>query len=255
MASTHRKLRRKDLKQPDEFTTIVEAAQVYLNTHLGEILAGGAVIIAAVVVVLGIRFYQEHRANAAAKEFYQAFTALDAKDYKHAEQQFLKLAQDAPGLQVGRLAHFYLGTCYLEQNRLEPARDAFHDYLAGQHDRMFGNLATVNLGVIYERLGKLDQAEASYRQAAAMPGPEQLRAQLAVARILALEGKPHDAIDHYRRFLNEHPFAPERQEAMEALAQLGAGPVASASAAGTPVAAKTPVARTPVAAGKSATHH
>ena len=238
MASTHRKLRRKDLKQPDEFVTFVEAAEHYLGAHLDAILGGAALIAAAIAVVFAVRFYEQHRVATAANEFYQAFTALDAKDYKGAEQQFLQLSHDAPGLQVGRLARFYLGTCYLEQNRLPQARDAFHDYLAGQHDPMFGSLAMVNLGVIYERLGKLDQAEASYRQAAATPGPEQLRAQLAVARILAREGKSQAAIDEYRRFLNEHPFGSEREEAMEALAELGASPVAAA-----PVSAGTPATR------------
>ncbi len=230
MASTHRKLRRKDLKQPDEFITLVEAAQHYINSHLGEILAGAAVIAAAIAVVVAIRFYQEHRDAAAANGFYQAFTALDTKDYKLAEERFEKLAHDAPGLQVGRLAHFYLGTCYLEQNELRRARDAFRAYLDGEHDPMFGSLAMLNLGVIYERMDELHEAEASYRKAAAMPGPEQLRAQLSVARVLAREGRAQAAIDEYRRFLNDHPYAPERQEAMEALANLGAAPQAAAPA-------------------------
>jgi tetratricopeptide (TPR) repeat protein len=230
MASTHRKLSRKELKQPDEFTTLVEAAEVYFNTHLGEILAGAAVIAAAIAVVAAIRFYQERRDAAAANGFYQAFTALDTKDYKLAEERFDKLAHDAPGLQVGRLARFYLGTCYLEQNQLSSARDSFRAYLDGEHDPTFGSLAMLNLGVIYERMNQLPEAEASYRKAAAMPGPEQLRAQLSVARLLTREGRVQAAIDEYRRFLNEHPFAPERQEAMEALANLGASPQAAVPA-------------------------
>jgi predicted negative regulator of RcsB-dependent stress response len=245
MASTHRKLRRKDLKQPDEFTTIVEAVQYYFVTHLGEILAGAAAIIAIVAAVFAVRFYQQHRVATAANQFYLAFNALDAKDYKSAEQQFLKLAQDAPGLQVGQLAHFYLGTCYLEQKQLAQARDAFESYLAGTHDPLFGSLAMFNLGVTYERLDKPDQAESSYRQAAATPGPEQLRAQLAVARLLAHQGKSQAAIDAYRSFLNQHQFAPERSEAMEALAELGASP-----AAGAPVVAATPVSASTPAAGR-----
>jgi len=235
MASTHRKLRRKDLKRPDELTTLVEAGQEYLNTHLGEILAAAAVIAAAIAVVFAVRFYQQHRAATAANDFYQAFTALDAKNYTRAEALFQKLSQEAPGLQVGRLARFYLGTCYLEQNQLGPARDAFQAYLDGDHDAMFGSLAMLNLGIIYERMGKLGDAEMSYRKAAGMPGPEQIRAQLAVARMLVGEGKPQAAIEEYRRFLNEHPFVPEREEAMEALAQLGAGLAAEA-----PVAAGAP---------------
>ncbi|SRR5579875_30866 len=249
MASTHRKLRRKDLKQPDELTTLVEAAQDYLATHLGEILSIAAVIAAAIIVVFAIRFYQQRRAATAANDFYQAFTALDAKDYTRAEARFRKLANEAPGLQVGRLAYFYLGTCYLQQNRLEPARDAFKAYIAGEHDEMFASLAMVNLGVIYERMGKLADAEAAYRKAAATPGPEQTRAQLSVARILDREGKREAAIDEYRRFLNEHPFSSERQQAMEALAQLGASQVAQP-----PASASTPAGRAPSKAGAPAGH-
>ncbi len=243
MASTHRKLRRKDLRQPDEFTTLVESAQHYLTTHLGEILAAAAVLAAAIAVVVAIRFYQEHRDAAAANQFYQAFTALDAKNYKLAESQFEKLAHDAPRLQVGRLAHFYLGTCYMEDNQPARARDAFRAYLDGEHDPMFGSLAMLNLGVIYERMNQLRDAEASYRKAAAMPGPEQLRAQLSVARMLSREGRRQAAIDEYRRFLNEHPYAPERQEAMEALANLGVAPQEAPAATVTPAAAEGPESR------------
>ncbi|MBF6567410.1 MAG: tetratricopeptide repeat protein [Candidatus Binataceae bacterium] len=238
MASTHRKLNRKELKQPDEFMTLAGSAQQYLLSHVSEFFAGIAVIIAAIAVIIGIRFYQQHRAKVAANDFYQAFSALDAKDYPSAEQQFRQLADYAPRLQVGRLAEFYLGTSYLEQNKLAPARDAITAYLKHDPDPMFANLAMMNLGVVYEKLGNLNQALASYRQAAQTPGPEQVRAQLAVARMMVRQGNDQGAIAQYRRFLTENPFAPERQEAMEALASLGVPPSNSASTSvGTPAAA------------------
>ncbi|MGH7906521.1 MAG: tetratricopeptide repeat protein [Candidatus Binataceae bacterium] len=227
MASTHHKLRRKDLKQPDDFISFLESSQEFFTNHLTEVIAAASAIVVIAAIVAGIRLYQAHRSRMAADEFYQAFTALDGKQYKLAEQRFTRLAADMPGQHVGRLARFYLATCYLEQNNLPQARDALLSYIANGHGQMFKSLAMMDLGVVYEHLGDLKQAEQTYLRAAAIPGPEQTRAELGAARILAHQGKSRRAIDAYQSFLNNHPYAPERQEAMEALAQLGASPAAS----------------------------
>jgi hypothetical protein len=42
--------------------------------------------------------------------------------------------------------------------------------------------------------------------------------------MLARQGHPDKAAAAYRAFLNEHPYAAERQQAMEALAQMGFAP-------------------------------
>ena len=66
------------------------------------------------------------------------------------------------------------------------------------------------------------KAAGAYQQAAADPGPEQVRAELGVARMLAKSGDKQGAIDAYRGFLAAHPFAQQRQDVMESLALLGA---------------------------------
>ena len=66
------------------------------------------------------------------------------------------------------------------------------------------------------------KAAGAYQQAAADPGPEQTRAELGVARMLAKSGDKQGAIAAYRGFLNAHPFAQQRQDVMESLALLGA---------------------------------
>lgn len=231
MAFTHRRLRRKDLKQPDEFVSLIEAARQFLSAHIVKAIAGAAAIIVVAGAVLGVRLYQQHRSAAAANQFYDAFNALDAKDYKFAEQLFGKLAASQSNLQVGRLARFYQATCNIEQGKLAEARDALKLYLANQPEPLFANLATINLAIVYERLGELKQAEATYREVARMHGPEQLRAELGLARVLMQAGKRQGAIDVYRNFLAKHPYTLERQEAMETLAQLGVSPDVPALAA------------------------
>jgi len=75
---------------------------------------------------------------------------------------------------------------------------------------------------VYERMADWKKAVGAYQQAAADPGPEQARAELGVARMLAKSGDKQGAIAAYRSFLSAHPFAQQRQDVMESLALLGA---------------------------------
>jgi predicted negative regulator of RcsB-dependent stress response len=231
MPSTHRKIRHKDLKRPDEFISIIERSQAFVTENLTTVLAALAGVAIVIGLSVGIRTYREHRAKLAANEFYEAFSVLDSKDYSYAAQLFHKLIADAPGTQVGHLARFYLATCYLKEGKTEQARNEFRTFLETPSDALFISLAAMNVGILDERLGKLADAEAAFRQAAATEGPEQLRAQLGVARVLELQGHRQQAIEAYRSFLAENPYAPERQQAIEALAMLGAPAHVSAGAA------------------------
>src|SRR5713226_9906315 len=207
-----------------------------------------------------------------ADQFYEAITALDHKEYKNAETDFSKLAEDHPHASLGRLARFYLAGCYMAEKEPAKARDALNQYLAGDDRPTFKSLALLQLGMAYEDLGQFQQAHQTYSEAAILPGPQKMRAELAVARMLVREGHKDAAIAAYRRFLKENPFAEERTDVFVALAELGVQPethtanapavstpakssaVASSAATGTNVAPDaSAVPAAPAAAGTSAT--
>lgn len=250
MASARRRIRYRDLKQPDELLTFFDKVAEFSQANALALIGGGVLLLVIVGGVLGFRAYRSHRESAAADRFYEAFEQLDHKNYSAAEHGFLELARNEPDLQVGRLARFYLATCYLEQNRLASARDQLTAYLADNPNRLFGNLALNNLAVVYERLGDVRHAEATYRRAAATPGPEQRTAELALAAFLARHGKRAEAVAQYRHFIAQEEFGPERQRAVEALVQLGAGssaakPAPAVKAEATPARTAAPPAATP----------
>ena len=62
-------------------------------------------------------------------------------------------------------------------------------------------MAYEDLGVIYEKMGDLKKAQGAYSQAATIRGPEQTRAELQVARIMAAQGDKAGAINAYQSFL------------------------------------------------------
>jgi tetratricopeptide (TPR) repeat protein len=95
-------------------------------------------------------------------------------------------------------------------------------------------------------MGDFAKATNEYRQASAVPGPEQVQAELGVARMMMQQGNNKGAIEAYRQFLAQHPYSEQQQEVLESLAMLGAPAVApaptkaSAPAPGSPLPVVTP---------------
>ncbi len=221
--TTHRrKITQKELKAPDELTTLVDNARDFLFGNLTQVLISTAVVVAVGAIAIGVYYYERHRDSLASARFYDAITALNAGQDKPAETQFKQLADEEPGRRLGRLARFYLASAYLADGDFADARDSLVAFLAEERDPTFRSLALTNLAVVYERMADWKKAAGAYQQAAADPGPEQVRAELGVARMLARAGDKEGAIAAYRGFLTAHPFAQQRQDVLESLALLGA---------------------------------
>jgi predicted negative regulator of RcsB-dependent stress response len=217
-----RKITQKELRAPDEFTTLIDSARDFLFNNLTQVIVSAGVVVAVGAIVIGVYYYERHRDTLASARFYDAITALNAGQNKIAETGFKQLADEEPGRRLGRLSRFYLANAYLADGDLPNARDSLVVFLAEERDPMFRSLALTNLAVVYERMADWKKAVGAYQQAAADPGPEQVRAELGVARMLAKSGDKQGAIAAYRAFLNAHPFAQQRQDVLESLALLGA---------------------------------
>jgi tetratricopeptide (TPR) repeat protein len=244
MPVTYRKLRRKELRQPDEFITFFENLRSFLLDNLVQVIIGACAVVALAAIGFGVYFYMQYRDRLVADQFYEAMTALDHKEYKTAETDFSNLADDHPRASLGRLARFYLAGCYMAEKDPGKAHDELNEYLAGDGRPDFKSLALVQLGVAYEDLGQFQQAHQAYSEAAKLPGPQKMRAELAVARMLVREGQKDAAIAAYRQFLKDNPFAEERTGVFVALAELGVQPEARTANAPT---VSTPAKSAPAA--------
>jgi predicted negative regulator of RcsB-dependent stress response len=218
------KLSRKELKQPDEFISILDQSIEYVSKNVARVILGAVGLVAILAIIFGIRFYWQHQQQLAAEQFYQAVNALNQKDYKTAAIGFSDLAQSQPGSDLGHLSGFYLGSTYLGEGQPAKARDAINEFLQGSAPSAFTQLALCQLGVANENLNDFRQAQQAYARAAAIQGPERSRAELSSARMLAKLGDKRGAIAAYQSFMKENPFAMERPDVIEALANLGAAP-------------------------------
>ena len=239
--TTHRrKITQKELKAPDEFTTLIDSARDFFVNNLNQVLISAGIVAAIALIVVAVYYYERHQDRLASAQFYSAITALNAGHNKEAQAQFKKLADEEPGRKLGRLARFYIASAYLADNDLPKARDTLVAFLAEEHDPNFTSLALTDLAVVYERMADWHKAAGAYQQAASVPGPEQVRAELGVARMFAKSGDKTQAIAVYRGFLAAHPFAAQRQDVIESLALLGA-PAEPPSAATASTAGPLPV--------------
>jgi tetratricopeptide (TPR) repeat protein len=230
MATTstpHRRLTRKELREPDEFVSLIDAAGDYVADHLPRVIAGAAGLLVLILFGVGLRFYFSHQAQAAAEAFYDAGNVYDRKDYKTAADQFATLANEYPGTSLGRLALLYLGDAYLAQHQDAQARDALQKFLDADSGPTFRQLALLQLGIAYEALGNPAEARQAYARATAIREGAQGRAELALAQLTLRQGDKAGAIAIYQRFLREHPFDRDRRGVVDdALSQLGVTPAA-----------------------------
>jgi tetratricopeptide (TPR) repeat protein len=226
MATTthHRRITRKELRQPDEFQNIIEKTTTFIGENLLRILAVVAAAIVLIFGLMGVRAYFARQRNLAAEAFYQATSALDRKDFRTAATAYAQLAQAYPATPLGQLARFYAGNAYLALGDNVRARDAYRQYLATADRPTFREMALMQLGVADENLGDTAGAQKAYEDAASLNGPEQERAALNAARLMAQRGDKQGAVAAYQRLLREHPFTQERAIVVDALADLGATP-------------------------------
>jgi tetratricopeptide (TPR) repeat protein len=230
MPSTQRrKITQKELKQPDEFESLLDSIGTFFLENLQQVLISLGIVAAVGAMVIGVYYYEGHRDEVAGEEFYSALSQLKSGQYHDAAAGFAKLADEEPSRRLGRLSRFYLANAYLAENDLPKASGAFAQFITEEHDPLYTNLALTNLGVVYEEMGDYRKAAGAYGQAASVPGPEQERAELNVARMLAKVGDKQSAIAAYRGFLAAHPYAQQRQDVLEALADLGAAPEEAAA--------------------------
>jgi tetratricopeptide (TPR) repeat protein len=222
MATTHRpKIRRKDLKQPDEFMTVAFSVEDFIEHHLSKVITGAVAVLAVAAALFLIYQHVQTVKQRAADQFYNGFSALNSKDYRSAEQKFEALIASHPSSNAATLARYYLGLAYFDSGDLTRARQALEEYVRGEGPQSFRELALMDLGVVYEQSREYAKAVETYGQAAALGGPEANNARVAAARVLQLEGKREAAISAYQDFLKANPYAPQRDTVVQALANLG----------------------------------
>jgi hypothetical protein len=198
------KIRRKELRQPDEFHTLTAQAVGWFEKHRELVLAivGGAVVVTIAILAFGR--YRLSQQTAAADAFRAAQSSLEAGRFAEAATAFTHVAADYPNAPFGRLAPLYQGHALMRNGDGAGAATAYTEYLGGSPPAVYLRQEGLDgLARAKEATGDTAAALDAYTQAGALEGPFRVDALLGAARLQEAGGHADAARQIYTQLLKE----------------------------------------------------
>jgi predicted negative regulator of RcsB-dependent stress response len=208
MASTSRRLTRKELRQPDWFQTVTENAFEFYQRQRVAVYLGIAVVILLLLGIWGWGVFKERQDSMAAQEFGQAMTQYHAGRYREAIASVEKV-QTYRWSRYANLAHLYEANSYLALNDFTKATTAAQRYLTGtDQNSLMRQIGLLTLADIEERQSQCKDAIKNYTEAAKIKGAFTDRAILGEARCAVQLGDVKGGIAAYRQLLKDQAESP-----------------------------------------------
>jgi predicted negative regulator of RcsB-dependent stress response len=208
---------RKDLKT-DKFAEDVFDVFGWASAHKTEVVRYGAALIALVLIVVGVMYYNRSQATTREEALSKALrvdeattgatieaTSLhfdtEADKTKTKMQAFSELSTRYGGTQEGAIADMYLGSYAVDQGNQDEAERRYKR-VADDGPKAYASLARIALSQIYISEGKMADAEKVLRDAIANPSAtvSKEQAQLALGELLSKSNptEAHKLLDPLR---------------------------------------------------------
>jgi predicted negative regulator of RcsB-dependent stress response len=208
---------RKDLKT-DKFAEDVFDVFGWASAHKTEVVRYGAALIALVLIVAGVMYYNRSQAATREEALAQALRAEDAttgatieptsmhfdtegEKAKAKTQAFTELSSKYSGTQEGAIADMFLGSYAVDQGNQDEAERRYKR-VVDNGPKAYASLARIALSQIYISEGKTSDAEKVLRDAMANPSAtvSKEQAQLALGELLSKSNptEAHKLLDPLR---------------------------------------------------------
>ena len=235
------RITRREIKH-DEFVTTVGKITGWVEANSRLLLVGAACAVGLFLAGYGIFAWRESRymrAEAALGRVTEAFHATvggdapgdeafatDAERYAAAVERADEVITSYGSTPAGQRARYYRALALYDGGQLDPAREAFDDFLARHSDHFLAPFARWKLGQIRERQGDLEGACDAYRELLEVEVPEFPNevAYLDLARCLRSMGESVQAADTYRRMLDQYPESLYANDARQQLVEIEGSP-------------------------------
>ena len=198
------KVRRKDLRKPDEFETLTGQAVDWAQAHRP--LVGGVVVAAlvAAVIALGVGRWRSSRDEAAAAAFNLAQATFTDGKFADAARAFEDVLTTYPRAPFGRLAGLYRAHALARSGDASGGATAYGEYLVTSPDSDYLRQEALDgLGRAKEASGDSAGALEAYTQAGALTGPYRTDALLGAARVHDASGEADKAREIYASLLKD----------------------------------------------------
>ena len=215
MAKKRKKTRKELLKEPDEFMTLTGKVIGFAVDHKTQLTYGLGIVLAAVIIISGIRFFSIRAESKAATMLSQSLTAYnDLKNQKTPEELynavsggFQSIVQKYGGKDSGKLARLiYANICY-DAGRYKEAIEFYNAALKDfEAHAMIRSQILNNLGYAHEQ--QKDYATAVGYFEKISEAPEQIlrdEALFHLGRLYAKLGQPEKSKAAYQKIVSDYP--------------------------------------------------
>jgi tetratricopeptide (TPR) repeat protein len=224
MATAHKRITRKALRQPDWFQVTTEKLYEIYETHRLKVLLGAAAIVALLLAFWGWQLFKQRQNNKAADEFSVATGLYHAQKYREAVSVFEEV-EDYRWSHYAMFAYLYEANSYLALHDLNKALTAAQRFVnATSPDSLWRQIGLVTLGFIEESKGQNREALQHYAEAEGINGAFRGRALLGEARTSEQLGDLKTAITAYREYDKEFPGTPVGLRVAELEAKVASKP-------------------------------
>lgn len=224
MATAHKRITRKALRQPDWFQITTEKALEIYEDHRPKVIAGVAAAVVLVAAIWGWQFFKERQNSKAAEEFGAGAGLYRAQKYREAIPVFEKVT-DYRWSHYATFAYLYEANSYIAINDFNKAQTAAQRFInATSPDSIYRQIGLVTLAYTEESKGQLKEALQHYAEAERINGAFKERALLGKARLSERAGDLKSAIAAYREYLKDNPDSPVKLQISALEAQLGSAP-------------------------------
>ena len=212
-----RKIRKKELKKPDEFITLSGKVIVWCRDNTRLLAAAAAVVAFLLLVTSGFFVFRASR-ETKARSLYEQAVALYPADstgsggplaYTASAAKLEEVKRRYGSTKVGINASVDLGNIYFQQAEYERAIACYNDYLQrtdsthSLHDQVLESL-----GETLEAKGAWQEALEVYQRLASEGAPVyKTQAQLYLGRVYERVGDRQEAMTRYQNYLKENPTA------------------------------------------------
>lgn len=212
MAKT--RIRRKDLKRPDEFVAQTSKALDWMSAHyqLVGAVAGSLLLIGAAVGVTSA--FRSARARDANAELALAMASLRGSDFANAATSLTETAERWPNTRIAGFASLLAANTEIRLGQNDSAIARLSELMSQSSDELPSYLkqqALVAWGNALEEKAEWTTAAAKYQAAAALSGPYTAQAVLDEARAREQLGEKERATELYRKLYDQFPEFPDRE--------------------------------------------
>ena len=205
MATTSRRLSRKELRQPDWFQTVTENAFEFYYRQRVAVYLGIAVVILLLLGIWGWTVFKERQDSMAAQEFGQAMNQYHAGKYREAVAGLGKV-QNYRWSRYSNLAHLYEANAYLALNDFTKATNAAQRFIVGtDQNSLMRQIGLLTLADVEERQSQCKEAIKNYSEAGKIKAAFTDRAFLGEARCAVQMGDVKGGLAAYRQLLKDQP--------------------------------------------------